>query len=102
MINAMDTTMKNGTNDEEIKVTQLAADNMRVIESFNSRIFFTLILNGVKIYDCSIATAKNGHKFISWPQRKGKDGKYYNTAYARIADDLQKKLIEKIEMECEI
>lgn len=44
---------------------------------------FDLVLNGVTIYGCRFANGKNG-TFVSFPARKGKDGKYYSYAYATL------------------
>lgn len=42
---------------------------------------FDLVLNGITIYGCRFASGKNG-TFVSFPARKGKDGKYYSHVYA--------------------
>lgn len=42
---------------------------------------FDLLLNGITIYGCRFANGKNG-TFVSFPARKGKDGKYYSHVYA--------------------
>ena len=41
-------------------------------------VFLDVCINDeVVIYGCKIVNAKNGGKFVSMPQRKGNDDKYY-------------------------
>lgn len=48
-------------------------------------VFLDICLNDeVVIYGCKIVNAKNGGKFVSMPQRKGNDDKYY--AHVRFKD----------------
>lgn len=48
-------------------------------------VFLDVCLNDeVVIYGCKIVNAKNGGKFVSMPQRKGNDDKYY--AHVRFKD----------------
>ena len=81
---------------EEAKTLQLmsfAVENVRVVEGKNGDVvFFTLILNDVYIYNCRVASGKNGD-FISWPQTKGKDDKYFNNCYAHLSDDTTKQIL---------
>ena len=71
--------------------------NVRVVSGKNGdMVFFTLVLNGVTIYNCRVATGKNGD-FISFPQNKGKDGKYYSVAYAPISPESEKKILSKLQ-----
>ena len=70
---------------EYIKITSALVENSRVVSGAKGDIvFFTLILNGVKIYNCRVATGKDGD-FISFPQYKGTNGQYYNNVYASIS-----------------
>lgn len=60
-----------------------------------------MVVNGVTIYGCiyKSGTNKDGEEytFVSFPSRKGKDGKYYNFAYFKIDDDLLKDIENQIE-----
>ena len=55
-----------------------------VKEWSDNNITFTLIVNGVSIYGCRIVEGKNGD-FVSFPSRKGNDGKYYAHAYIKLS-----------------
>lgn len=90
---------KNTTNNKEretIKLTSVSIPEKNVRKISNGTIFFTLGINGVTIYNCKIVDGKNG-KFISFPQTKGKDDKYYSIVYVALADSDQKKIVDKVE-----
>lgn len=61
----------------------------------NKNIFFTLILNGVAINNCSVVHGRNGD-FISLPQYKGSDDKYYNTVYFRFSEDDTEAILDEV------
>ena len=84
-------TKKEETATPNITVYSHGVENVRVVEGKNGDVvFFTLELNGIYIYNCRVAEGKNG-EFISWPQTKStKDGKYYNTVFARLDNEAQK------------
>ena len=80
-----------------IEVREVGVNHVRVVGSQNGDlVFFTLELNGVSIYNCRVATGKNGD-FISWPQTKGKDGNYYNNVYASLSDEDSNKIIALVQ-----
>lgn len=82
-----------------IEVREMEVKNVRVIAGKNGDIvFFTLVLNGVTIYNCKVGTGKNGD-FVSFPQYKGSDGKYYNNAYAFLSEEDQNAILEAIQNE---
>ena len=82
---------------KEVVIGSVSVENARVIEGKNGDVvFFTLELNGVYIYNCRVASGKNGD-FISWPQTKGKDGKYYNVVFGKLSDDDQKGILAEVE-----
>lgn len=82
---------------EFIEISSCAVKNVRVVESEKGDFIpFTLILNGVTIYNCHVASGKNGD-FISFPQTKGKNDKYYNVAYAPLSDDDTKMILDEIQ-----
>lgn len=82
--------------EEQVKTLQLmsfAVENVRVVEGKNGDVvFFTLLLNDIYIYNCRVATGKNGD-FISWPQVKGNNDKYFNTCYARLSEETSKQIL---------
>ena len=61
-------------------------------------VFFNLTINEVTIYGCRVVEGKNGD-FISFPQKKGNDGKYWNIAYVKLTDDEFKAIIAEVENE---
>lgn len=62
----------------------------------NGGVTFDLEVNGIKVYGCRVAEGKNGD-FISFPSRKGTDGKYYNHVYIPLGEDDQKAILEAVE-----
>lgn len=82
-----------------IKVTQADVDRVRVVEfDGKTQVFFTLTLNGVSINNCCVVEGKDGD-FISFPSRKGNDGKYYRHVYAKISPEDSKAILTKVEKE---
>ena len=81
-----------------IELRSMEVKNVRVIPTKQNGdlVFFTLELNGVTIYNCRVATGKNGD-FISFPQYKGSDGKYYNNVYVSLSDEDSAKILEEIQ-----
>ena len=82
---------------EYIKITNLNVDNVRAFEGNKSTtVFFTLIINGVSIYNCKVVEGKNGD-FISFPQTKGSNEKWYNVAYAAISPEDSEKILTQVQ-----
>lgn len=59
-------------------------------------ITFTAIVNGVTIYGLRVIETKDDW-FVSFPSRKGNDGKYYKHVYFPITDDLKELIGKAIE-----
>ena len=62
---------------------------------------FDMVVNGINIYGC-VYLNENPEKnikdpFISFPSRKGSDGKYYNHVYFKITDELFSEIEKGIE-----
>ena len=57
---------------------------------------FDMTVNGVAIYNNKIVEGSKG-TFVSFPSRKGKDGKYYSYAYVQLSADDVKDIILQIE-----
>ena len=57
---------------------------------------FDMEVNGVFIYNSILREGKNG-QFISFPSRKGKDGKYYSHVFVKFSDDDVKSIVEQLE-----
>lgn len=82
---------------EFIKVDSHEVLDVRVIDTKNGdMVLFTLVLNGVKIYSCRVATGKNGD-FISMPQTKGGNGQYYNVVYAPLSEEDTKAILDEVQ-----
>lgn len=95
--NAKKATKKEATEREFIKCSSLDVENVRVVEGQKGDIvFFTLIINGVKIYNMRIATGRNGD-FISFPQTKGKNDAYYNVVYAPLSEKDSEDVIKLVQ-----
>lgn len=69
----------------------------------NGNISFDAIVNDIAIYGMQYITfQKDGEEksFVSFPSRKGADGKYYNYVYFKITDELfaeiEKQITDKI------
>lgn len=58
--------------------------------------YFTLILKNVLVYGMRVVSTQSGELFISWPQRKGSDGKYYAHVWGKIEKEVQDTIIEAI------
>lgn len=60
-------------------------------------IFFDLEINGLTVYGCTVAKRKtDDSEFISFPSRKGADGKYYSIVYAALTQEDQDKIIDAV------
>lgn len=80
-----------------MKVTESAVSNVRVVNSQRGDLlFFTLMLNGVTIYNCRVATGRNGD-FISFPQYKGSNGTYYNNVYACLSNEDTEAILAEVQ-----
>lgn len=61
---------------------------LRAHDFKNGTVAFDMVVNGVTIYGCRYID-KNGKQFVSFPQYKDKDGKYWNYAMFKIDEKLQ-------------
>ena len=71
----------NTTNDT-ITITSLSVERVR---DTSKGVFFTLVLNGIYIHSCKVVEGKNGD-FISFPQYKGSNGKWYSYVWAPLSE----------------
>lgn len=84
----------NATNDP-INVTSLSVERVR---DTNKGVFFTLVLNGIYIHSCKVVEGKNGD-FISFPQYKGSNGKWYSYVWAPLSEADSDYIISLVETE---
>lgn len=91
-------------NAEKEEVLLFDAQVLRAKDFGDKGIALDLKLNGVTVYGCwyrEYEDRKNpGDKkaFISFPSRKGNDGKYYNYAYIKIDDHMLQEIEKQIEV----
>ena len=63
---------------------------------FDNSIALDMEVNGVSIYNATLRDSKNG-MFISFPSRKGKDGKYYSHVFVKFSKEDIDKIIAQVE-----
>ena len=82
---------------ETTKVDSLDVKSVRVVDTKRGDlVFFTLVINGVYINNCKVATGKNGD-FVGWPQYKGSDDKWYNQVYVPLSDEDTKTIMDMVQ-----
>ena len=64
---------------------------------FSWGVSFNMVLNGVTIYNCTVAETKEGKPFISFPSRKGSDDKWYSYVYFKFTDADSKAILDAVE-----
>lgn len=62
----------------------------------NRSVSFAMELNGVTIYGCRVVEGQKGD-FISFPSRKGSDGKYYNHVWIPLTKEQQSEILAEVE-----
>lgn len=72
----------------------MKVQNVRVLSE--DVLAFSLNGKGLGLYNLRVVDGKNG-KFVSVPQTKGRDGKWYNQYALYLTDEDQAKLIEQAE-----
>lgn len=82
---------------QPVKVDSFSVDSARIIEyNGHQSVVANIKINGVTIYGVNVIEGKNGD-FLSFPQKQGKDGKYYHIAYVSLSDEDQAEIIKEIE-----
>ena len=76
----------------EIKVT-------RAHEFKSGDISFDMVVNGINIYNCTYMNESEKVKqpFVSFPSRKGSDGKYYAFVWFKVTDEILSEIEKGIE-----
>lgn len=97
----MKTPNNNGANNKEKKAMALRDFSVRsarcgTTQDGKSWILADLEMNGITIYGVRVVEGKNGD-FLSFPQRKGQDGKYYSIVYAPLCKEDQDAVLAAIE-----
>ena len=69
---------------------------IRAIKFDDGNINFDMAVNDVTIYGCRwVVTDKS--EFVGFPNKKGKDGKYYNNVYVALSDEDEKTIKSMID-----
>ena len=89
----VNTKKNNNVNDQ---VTEKLIVVSRAKQFDDGKIVFDMIVNDVSIYGCRLIEGKKGN-FVAFPQRKGKDGKYYGHAYIKLSDEDVANIVAQIE-----
>lgn len=86
---------------ENKEITYLKLESFRVLsarEWDSGYVTAIIAINGVVVYNVRVMQTKDGnHEFLSFPSRKGNDGKYYPCVYVALSDEDTAKIIEAID-----
>lgn len=66
-------------------------------KEFDWGISFDMIVNDVTIYGCKLISNKVHETFVAFPQKQGKDGRYYNYAFVKLSEEETQDIIAQIE-----
>ena len=91
----MATVNKRNTNKEAAtKNGKYSIENMRAVNNCGKTLaFFTLDVEGVKIYNLTLVDGKEG-VFVGFPSKQGRDGKYYSTVW--ISDEKERETVAEL------
>ena len=74
--------------DFEIQVTRVLDGKYGVL--------FDMVINNVTIYGCRVAETKDGTPFVGFPQKKGRDNKWWSVAYAPLTAEQNAEVMRQI------
>ena len=86
---------KNNNNIEELKIDNYCVKRAITLGE-DDNVLADVEINGITIYGMRVVEGKNGD-FLSFPQTKGKDGKYYSVCWAKLSEKDQADILEAIE-----
>lgn len=91
-----DTKRRNTENNEReyMEISDYTVSNVRVLSE--TAVSFTLKIKGATFYNMRIVESKEGEWFISCPQTKAKNGKYYYQYYLSIDEQAREAIIELV------
>lgn len=83
---------------QDVKRVKLVKDLIKVEQARETKYntFFTLDYAGMKFYNMQLVEGKSDNVFISEPQNKGKDGKYYKQYWLNLDKETQDFIIDKV------
>lgn len=82
------------SNQEYLKISSFSVIRACILNS--GSVVADLKINGITIYGCFVVETEKGD-FISLPQRKGSDGKYYSIVWAKLSKKDTEDIIAEIE-----
>ena len=85
-----------GNTEKEVTYGKVESFEILKATNFNWGCAFNMVLNGVTIYNCTVAETKEGKFFISFPSRKGSDGKWYSYVYFRFSDEDMERILDAV------
>lgn len=85
---------KQETKKQEAQNFEFEVNNVRVTN--DDKVYFTLVINGVFINNCRVATSNKGD-FVSFPFYKAKNGNYYNYAYVALSDEQTAEIMAAVQ-----
>ena len=85
---------KQETKKQEAQNFEFEVNNVRVTN--DDKVYFTLVINGVFINNCRVATGSKGD-FVSFPSYKAKNGNYYNYAYISLSDEQTTEIMAAVQ-----
>lgn len=78
-----------------LEVSSFKVTRTRVLDS--GSVSFDMELNGINIYGCIVVESEEYGDFISFPKRKGKDGKYYSIVWAKLSAADSSAILQEVE-----
>ena len=82
---------------KNVKYDEVVSFEILKATQFNWGVSFNMVLNGVTIFNCTVAETKDGKQFISFPARKGSDNKWYSYVHFRFSDADLEAILEAVE-----
>lgn len=82
-------------NIEELKIDNYCVKRAITVGK-DANVLADVEINGITIYGMRVVEGKNGD-FLSFPQTKGKDGKYYSICWAKLSEKDQADILKAIE-----
>ena len=88
----------NETTNTTIDPITISSVSVERVRDTSKGVFFTLVLNGIYIHNCKVVEGKNGD-FISFPQYKGSNGKWYSYVWVSLSEVDSNHIISLVEAE---
>lgn len=87
--------MNKSNSKKTLEVSSFRVMGARTLNS--GSVSFDMKLNGINIYGCFVVESAEYGDFISFPQRKGKDGKYYSIVWAKLDKEDTAAILQEVE-----